>query len=523
MRSFSLCVSLGVLLMAALPLGCTNDAGGPAKGSGGAGSGGKSGGSGGNSSGGSGTGGCACGSGGYATGGASGGSGGNAGSGGSAVGGASATGGTTGGDGGRGGSATGGTTGGDGGSGGSATGGAGGEGGGGGTAMGGTSGGGAGGSTSSDGGPDVVGDDGGGPDEIPAGTCTDKKQNNLETDVDCGGGECPKCGAGKKCEADGDCSSGSCVSKKCADPFAADGTVTPTGNRWQIALGTTVLFEVGTDQAAMITAFSIDGTNFLVMNNASNGSVFWTAPQSDWNWPPPAEMDSAAYTPSSANNVLTMTGPVGSTDKLSITKKFWGNVKNQAVTIEYTIKNGGTTAVQKAPWEITRVYPGGLSFFPNAETPVVLPGTNNSFLAVPFTTAAGAAWFKYPKEGDTSWFTQDIKGGADSLEGWAAHINCGAGLVQACPTTGASAGKSIILIKQWPDTTTQAPAEKEVEIYANAGHNYVEFEQQGDYQSIPAGGTITWTMHWLLRYLPSTVAPTAGSAALLDWVRGELL
>jgi hypothetical protein len=101
---------------------------------------------------------------------------------------------------------------------------------------------------------------------------------------------------------------------------------------------------------------------------------------------------------------------------------------------------------------------------------VVLPGTSGTFLAVLFTTAAGAARWKYQK----AQFTQDIKGGANDSEGWAAQINCGSGLERACPTTGASAGKSIILIKEWKPTTTVAPSEKEVEIYANAGHNYVE-------------------------------------------------
>ena len=30
-------------------------------------------------------------------------------------------------------------------------------------------------------------------------------------------------------------------------------------------------------------------------------------------------------------------------------------------------------------------------------------------------------------------------------------------------------------------------------------------------------------MHWMLRYLPSDVAATSGSADLLDWVRNQLL
>jgi hypothetical protein len=210
-----------------------------------------------------------------------------------------------------------------------------------------------------------------------------------------------------------------------------------------------------------------------------------------------------------------MTGPVGSTDKLSVTKKMWGNVANQVVTIEYTVKNTGTTEVKKAPWEISRVYPGGLTFFPTAETPIVLPGPDNAFKAIPFTTAAGAAWWKYLKAD----FTQDIKGGAKGSEGWAAQINCGSGLEQAC----AAGAKTIVFIKEWPPATTEAPAEKEIELYANAGHNYVEFEQQGDYQTIAAGGTMVWTMHWMLRYLPTTVTPTSGSQALLDWVRTQLL
>jgi hypothetical protein len=474
-------LSLALLFLGALPLGCGQNE--PSSSNGGSGgssqaTGGASGGSGGGStakggSGGSGNGGASGGSGGSATGGASGGSGGG----------------------------SGGT--GDGGSGGSSKGGAGGTSPGG---AGGTSPGGAGG-----GNPD------GGDDSGSAGSCTDKATNGDETDVDCGGATCPKCGAGKICKADTDCKSGKCDAGKCADPFAANATITNTDNIWKITIGTTIV-EVDARNTAMVTTFSLDGTNFLVTNSASNGSVFWTAPQSDWNWPPPPEMDNnATYTPTSKDNVLSMVSPSGAKDGLTITKRFWGNVESKVLTLEYTVKNGTTAEIKKAPWEITRVYPGGLTFFPNAETPVVLPGTSNSFLAVPFTTGAGAAWYKYQK----SAFTQDIKGGADGLEGWAAHINCGSVLEQAC--TGIFGTKSMVLIKQWEDTTTQAPSEKEVELYANAGHNYVEFEQQGNYQSIPAGGTMVWTMHWMLRYLPTDVTPTAGSADLVKWVRSQLL
>ena len=34
--------------------------------------------------------------------------------------------------------------------------------------------------------------------DLPPPTCTDKKLNGAETDVDCGGGTCPKCANAKK-------------------------------------------------------------------------------------------------------------------------------------------------------------------------------------------------------------------------------------------------------------------------------------------------------------------------------------
>ena len=490
MRKCSLGLSLAVLFLAVLPFGCSDDS--PSgKGSGGSSAGGsgggstEKGGSGGNSGG---SGGQAGGSGGDTTGG----------SGGDASGGA---GGTV--DGGAGGTAVGGAGGRilDGGL--DALGGAGGE---------------AGDAAGNDGEPrdDAVALDGLGGIDLGGPTCDDKVQNDLETDIDCGGGVCPKCGPGQKCEVDGDCRSGACDGGTCSDPFAPDGTITQSGNLWKMTMGAMVL-EIDSAVAARIVTFSIDDLDVLVDNMGnSTGSVFWTAPQSEWNdngWPPPDALENSAYTGSSKDGVLTMKGPTWD-GGLSVTKRFWGNSEHQAITIEYTISNATKAAVTKAPWEVTRVYPGGLTFFPNAE-PAARLG-NQSFLEVPFTSAEGALWFKY----EATEFTQDVKGGADGLEGWAAHVMCGTGLERACTGTNT---KSPVLIKMWPDQSEPAPEEREVEIYANAGHNYVEFEQQGAYESIPAGGSLVWTVHWLLRYLPSDVAPTAGSKELLDWVRSELL
>lgn len=50
----------------------------------------------------------------------------------------------------------------------------------------------------------------------PAHTCLDQKKNGLETDIDCGGPVCPKCGCAMACAAGSDCFSGKCNGGKCA-------------------------------------------------------------------------------------------------------------------------------------------------------------------------------------------------------------------------------------------------------------------------------------------------------------------
>jgi hypothetical protein len=60
-------------------------------------------------------------------------------------------------------------------------------------------------------------------------SCADQAQNAAETDVDCGGADCPKCAVGHKCKAGTDCEHGVC---------AADGTCAPRS-----CPGTTILWE----------------------------------------------------------------------------------------------------------------------------------------------------------------------------------------------------------------------------------------------------------------------------------------
>ena len=53
-------------------------------------------------------------------------------------------------------------------------------------------------------------------------TCDDREKNGAETDVDCGGGTCPTCTAGKTCLLPSDCQSGVCTGGICQAPSCTD-------------------------------------------------------------------------------------------------------------------------------------------------------------------------------------------------------------------------------------------------------------------------------------------------------------
>jgi len=53
--------------------------------------------------------------------------------------------------------------------------------------------------------------------------CNDGVTNGTETDEDCGGPDCPGCGAGASCDAPGDCASGVCAGGSCVTATCSDG------------------------------------------------------------------------------------------------------------------------------------------------------------------------------------------------------------------------------------------------------------------------------------------------------------
>jgi hypothetical protein len=277
-----------------------------------------------------------------------------------------------------------------------------------------------------------------------------------------------------------------------------------------------IYFEVDPMIGARILSTKL-GTRELLSSkslNADNyGSTFWTAPQygsTGWTWPPVPEIDSAPYTLMEQGNSAVAVGPkVPSTAPegvrdLSITKKFSPDFEKNAIVIEYTIKNEGTAARQAAPWEITRVAAGGLTFFAGESAPVAATGDGAKPLTAT-TMSEGAYWFDYPAGSQPE--TKLLA----NAKGWLAHVT----------------PDNLVLIKTFPDLMASqlAPNESEVELYTNesssASTGYVEVENQGAYAMIAAGAMTTWTVRWYLRPLPDGVS-AAPSKALVDLVNATI-
>jgi len=247
-----------------------------------------------------------------------------------------------------------------------------------------------------------------------------------------------------------------------------------------------------------IVSLKMDGQNFLTGKaiNADNwGSTFWTSPQQAWGWPPSEEIDKKPYKVTFNGDTPVLTSEKDSKLGFVIKKEISGNAEDTSFTITYSITNESDSAQKVAPWEISRVHPGGLTFYPSGA------GAKKGDLASLTQDVNGITWFNYESE--------KIPGGvpkllADGAEGWLAQVNDGR-----------------ILIKKFPNVAQEkiAPGEGEIEMYTNPDKSYVEIEQQGAYETLNPGATVTWEVHWFLRTLPKSVKVEVGSKSLLSYAR----
>ena len=260
----------------------------------------------------------------------------------------------------------------------------------------------------------------------------------------------------------------------------------PEEGKYSVSVGDVTL-TVDASRGGKIVSFKYQDKEVLSTTRMPNsfGSTFWTSPQSEWNWPPVAEYDTKPFAAEVKDNSLVLTGNKSERFGYRIRKVFTADPKDNAIVITYTIVNESGETRKVAPWEISRVPNGGVVFFDAKEaTPA------NNMKGLPFTYEQGAAWYVMDEDNANRKINADGKG-------WLAFCD-----------------KGLLFVKTFPDIAQAdaAPAEAEIQIYANPGKTFVEIEEQGAYTTLKPGEEVDWTARW---YLVPAEAAAEPSKALL--------
>jgi len=124
-------------------------------------------------------------------------------------------------------------------------------------------------------------------------SCSDGVKNGSETDVDCGGSQCPACGTGKACVATGDCASSVCTAgsggSTCACP--SDMTLVATGGQtrycvdnYEVTYAQYQSFTTNAPPTSSQPAYCAWNTSFVPSQQAVQSGAAAAKPVAFVNW-----------------------------------------------------------------------------------------------------------------------------------------------------------------------------------------------------------------------------------------------
>ena len=247
-----------------------------------------------------------------------------------------------------------------------------------------------------------------------------------------------------------------------------------------------------------LESLSLNGENILSGKsvNAGNwGTSLWPSPQSAWGWPPSQQLDNLAYTVVYDSTEIILKSQRDPKQGIVFTKSYKINTADTTLVVGYTILNDTTVAQKVAAWEISRVAPKGLTFYPSGDE------VKRGQLAALTKDSLGATWFQYNTETIPTGVPKLL---ADGKEGWLAQVSNG-----------------LLLVKSFEDVATgkYAPEEGEIELYANPDHSYIEIEQQGTYVELQPKKELKYSVVYKLVKLPVDSSVNISYQKLLDVAR----
>jgi hypothetical protein len=199
---------------------------------------------------------------------------------------------------------------------------------------------------------------------------------------------------------------------------------------------------------------------------------------------------------------LVLTGKADTTQGASVVKDIFADPATGWINVKYTIN--ASKAMQVAAWQIARVKRAGLIFFPCTTAAIKSP--NNTWT---LTQTSGYDWID-DKSQSTSSNTDGTK-----------YVNDAAPVTgQTYTVLGYALGGNLFLTK-YPDVAKAsfATGEGDTEIYPGPG--FIELEAQGDYKSLTANGTLSWTVQMRVDPIDTAVTVSSGSATLISFAEQQ--
>ena len=247
-----------------------------------------------------------------------------------------------------------------------------------------------------------------------------------------------------------------------------------------------------------LESLSLNGENILsgkIVNPGNWGTSFWPSPQKAWGWPPSQQLDNLTYTVVQDSTEIILKSQKDPKQGFIFTKSYKINIADTTLVVTYTILNDTTVAQKVAAWEISRVAPEGLTFYPSGSE------AKRGQLAALTKDSLGATWFQYNATTIPAGVPKLL---ADGKEGWLAQLS-----------------KGLLLVKSFEDVADAkyAPEEGEIELYANPDHSYIEIEQQGTYAEVQPKAELKYSVVYKLVKLPVDSSVNISYQKLLDVAR----
>ncbi len=231
-----------------------------------------------------------------------------------------------------------------------------------------------------------------------------------------------------------------------------------------------------------------------------HGDTFWPSPQARFDWPPPPVLDAGPYEIVAESPLsLSMRSAPDPEFGLQVEKRF--DLSEHGLTMHFTLTNIWSHAQDVAPWQVTRA----------PRTGILVWGTGQPFddddrlqkqaedPGCWFVHSGSIATFEGLEAGEdhSSIVVREVMGTSKvftDARGWLAHAH-----------------DATLFLRVFPDLTLEqaAPRQGEVEMFFDAGRDYIELENQGAYVTLAPGQSLAYPVEWRFRALDPEL-PTDG-------------